>query len=199
MGTLSKSELRLRLKSERQQLSSTQVEDYSQRIIANCLRIINWERVRSLHTYLPIESRNEVNTWTLLEHALGHQALKLLVAVPVMKGQHMQAFRVQQSTAWHKNTLEIPEPVDGMLLQDDQQFDIIIVPMLGFGSSGHRLGSGGGHYDRFLQVQPQALKIGLSYELGRLESGFAHESHDIPLDFVVTEKVIQRTIPTLHT
>lgn len=63
---------------------------------------------------------------------------------------------------------------------------MIIVPMLGFDGALHRLGYGGGYYDRLLARQATARKIGLCYDLGRLEQ-LPVEPHDQPLDAVITE------------
>jgi 5,10-methenyltetrahydrofolate synthetase len=66
-------------------------------------------------------------------------------------------------------------------------FDAVIVPMLGFDPRTlHRLGYGGGYYDRFLAAQPAAHKIGVCYEIGKVE-GLPNEPHDIPLDMIITE------------
>lgn len=67
-----------------------------------------------------------------------------------------------------------------------QQFDVIIIPLLGFNEDGYRLGRGGGWYDRFLTTQPRALKIGVGYENTLVE--FNLEPHDVRMDIIITEK-----------
>lgn len=67
------------------------------------------------------------------------------------------------------------------------KFDLILVPCLAFDKNNYRLGWGGGFYDKFLDAQPQALKIGLCFNNGLAKGGLPHEPHDIPLDRVVTE------------
>ncbi len=63
---------------------------------------------------------------------------------------------------------------------------LCIVPGLLFRSDGHRIGFGGGYYDRFLQ-RHRGTTLALSPA-----ACFAHrypiEPHDIPVDFVVTEE-----------
>ncbi len=66
------------------------------------------------------------------------------------------------------------------------KFDAIIVPMLGFDDSLQRVGYGGGYYDKFLASQPQAKKIGVCYELSKVDR-IPAEPHDIKLDLIVTE------------
>ena len=65
------------------------------------------------------------------------------------------------------------------------QFDCVLVPLYGFDRQGYRLGHGGGWYDRLLAMQPQAIKIGIGLESGRID--FVVEDHDTPMDIIVTE------------
>ena len=64
--------------------------------------------------------------------------------------------------------------------------------MLGFDKTGHRLGYGGGFYDKFLASQKKALIIGLCYEFGHIKTDIPHEPHDIPLQQIVTEKKVYK-------
>jgi 5,10-methenyltetrahydrofolate synthetase len=72
------------------------------------------------------------------------------------------------------------------------RFDVLIVPVLGFDKNNHRLGFGGGFYDRFLAGQPKARKIGLAFEIGFITSNFPAEAHDVKLDMIITERKVYR-------
>lgn len=63
--------------------------------------------------------------------------------------------------------------------------DVVIVPLLGFTADGHRLGQGGGHYDRWLAEHPQVLAIGLAWD-AQLVEALPVEPHDRVLAAVVT-------------
>lgn len=63
--------------------------------------------------------------------------------------------------------------------------DVLIVPLLGFTASGARLGQGGGHYDRWLAAKPDALAIGLAWDVQELPA-LPVEAHDRPLAAVIT-------------
>jgi 5-formyltetrahydrofolate cyclo-ligase len=63
--------------------------------------------------------------------------------------------------------------------------EVVIVPLLGFTADGHRLGQGGGHYDRWLAANPQVTPIGLAWDVQWLDS-LPHEPHDRRLAAVVT-------------
>lgn len=65
--------------------------------------------------------------------------------------------------------------------------DALVIPMIGFDKLGFRLGYGSGYFDRTLAVMnPRPLAIGVAFEILRLEDLHPH-THDIPMDFVVTE------------
>jgi 5-formyltetrahydrofolate cyclo-ligase len=63
--------------------------------------------------------------------------------------------------------------------------DIVLVPLLAFDSTGHRLGYGGGYYDRTLAAL-KARAIGIAYA-GQEVDALPREAHDHPLEAVLTE------------
>lgn len=71
----------------------------------------------------------------------------------------------------------------------------LLIPPVGFDVQGYRLGYGGGYFDRTLAIlQPQPLKIGVAFEVSRIET-IRPQSWDIPMDFIVTESGIHRAGP----
>jgi len=64
--------------------------------------------------------------------------------------------------------------------------DVLLVPLLAFDARGHRLGYGGGFYDRTLASLQTKLAIGVAYA-GQEVDALAAMPHDHPLDMVVTE------------
>lgn len=77
----------------------------------------------------------------------------------------------------------IPKP------KDTPEFHptLLLVPCVGFGPKGVRLGYGGGFYDRTLAtLQPRPFTVGLAYSFGFLP-WLEAEPHDVPLDAVLTE------------
>jgi 5-formyltetrahydrofolate cyclo-ligase len=63
--------------------------------------------------------------------------------------------------------------------------DLVILPVIAFTADGHRLGQGGGHYDRWHAAHPMVPAIGLAWDVQRVES-LPVEDHDHPLDAVIT-------------
>ena len=66
--------------------------------------------------------------------------------------------------------------------------EVILVPGLGFTSRGERLGRGKGYYDRYLK-NFSGITIGVFFSESKCSDVFA-ESHDMTLDFIVTDKEV---------
>jgi 5-formyltetrahydrofolate cyclo-ligase len=83
--------------------------------------------------------------------------------------------------------------------------DTILVPLLAFDRAGHRLGYGGGFYDRTLPLHPNATLLGIAFAAQEMDSVPAGP-YDIPLPAVATEAGIvicgeqprENTVPGGH-
>jgi 5-formyltetrahydrofolate cyclo-ligase len=64
--------------------------------------------------------------------------------------------------------------------------DLIIVPGVAFDERGHRIGYGGGYYDRLL-ARTKAPRVALAYE-SQIVASVPAEDHDQRVDKIVTEK-----------
>jgi 5,10-methenyltetrahydrofolate synthetase len=77
----------------------------------------------------------------------------------------------------------IPKP------KDTERFRplLLLVPCVGFGPGGLRLGYGGGFYDRTLAaLDPRPVTVGVGYAHGFVP-WLEAEPHDVPLDVLLTE------------
>ncbi|MGR9046172.1 MAG: 5-formyltetrahydrofolate cyclo-ligase [Gammaproteobacteria bacterium] len=73
---------------------------------------------------------------------------------------------------------------------DPKQLDLIMVPGVAFDRAGGRLGNGAGYYDRLLsRIRPDCVKAAVCYE-AQLMPEIVMESHDVFMDYVITEKNI---------
>lgn len=112
----------------------------------------------------------------------------------LMPGRQLRFAPWRRDIAVHPNRCGIPEPhCEPQDLLAPQTLDLVLVPLLGFDRRGHRLGTGGGFYDRsfaFLQgaQRPAApVLVGIGYgfqELPEIEAA----AWDVRLDFVATER-----------
>ncbi len=65
--------------------------------------------------------------------------------------------------------------------------ELLLVPCVGFGPKGFRLGYGGGFYDRTLaSLSPRPYTVGVGYGHGYVP-WLEGEPHDVPLDAMLTE------------
>ena len=70
---------------------------------------------------------------------------------------------------------------------DSFEPELLLVPCVGFGDNGVRLGYGGGFYDRTLAaLQPRPYTVGIGYGHGYVP-WLEAEPHDMPLDAMITE------------
>ena len=75
---------------------------------------------------------------------------------------------------------------------------LLLVPCVGFGPRGLRLGYGGGFYDRTLAtLQPRPYTVGLGYANGFVP-WLQAEPHDVPLDTMLTEDGVAWQAPPAH-
>jgi len=154
----SKPELRRELMARRRALSPDEVAAASRAVLAELQRVVDWSSIRSVHVYRSMAEWGELDTIQLV--------------------------------AWLADEWPEIEVVQPTLSKDqpfpDQQFDLILVPALGFDRDNNRLGLGGGWYDRFVAQQPHAQKIAVAYAWALVEDGIPVEPWDMKLDRVVS-------------
>jgi 5,10-methenyltetrahydrofolate synthetase len=70
--------------------------------------------------------------------------------------------------------------------------DVVVVPCVGFTEACHRLGYGGGYYDRWLAEHRQVTAVGVAWSFAEVDLvTFAAQPHDIPLTLIVTERGVR--------
>jgi 5-formyltetrahydrofolate cyclo-ligase len=92
------------------------------------------------------------------------------------------------------NRYGIPEPLRRRLIKPCA-LDLVLAPLVAFDTAGHRIGMGGGYYDRsfaFLLQRNHWRKprmLGIAYEFQRL-SAIRPNAWDVPLDAIATEACV---------
>lgn len=94
------------------------------------------------------------------------------------------------------NRYGIPEPsTPSRHVIAARHLDLVIVPLLGFDTAGHRIGMGGGYYDRTLSfkryrsVIRKPYLLGFAHEVQRVEN-IAPAPWDVTLDAIVTNEAL---------
>ena len=118
-------------------------------------------------------------------------ALPLIVEKGVMEARRVKALGELMPGAYGIN-----EPPEEAELIAPEELDVILVPAAAFARNGHRLGRGGGYYDRYLSATG-AFTVGLSRERLILEE-VPTSDHDVPVMLLITEKGIVEPEKGLH-
>lgn len=180
---MNKSDLRKKFKLLRASLTITDIEDLSIAIANNVLTLPIWDHTY-YHLFISIAEKKEIDTSFVLSVLQGKDK-EVVVSKSNLDDQTLTNYLLTENTRFVKNSLNIPEPVDGIEVPTPK-IDVVFVPLLAFDTAGQRIGYGKGYYDKFLSdCKPETLKIGLSFF--EAESNFDDiYEFDIPLDYCVT-------------
>lgn len=141
--------------------------------------------------FLPFDG--EADPLPLMDRAILENK-QVYVPTIVAKAQPLKFVPWTRETPTKLNQFGIAEPkVDANLWLDGSQLDCVITPLVAFDERCHRMGVGGGFYDRTFEfvngVPSDARKtvlIGIAYELQRVEK-VSVQPHDVRLDAIVSE------------
>lgn len=191
-----KKALRRHLKRVRSTLSAPERAAAGKAAMRLVLRLPQFRRARRIAGF--VGTRGELDPMPLLEQAdVLHKACYLPVLHPFQAGR-LWFCRWRPGDRLLLNRYGIPEPAPGSnRLLPARRLDLIIVPLLGFDAQGHRLGMGGGYYDRSLAFVHRLQSARRPFLLG-----FAHDAQrvdrldvqpwDVSLDAVVTNLGLYR-------
>lgn len=137
-----------------------------------------YKEAKTIYGYLPYNQ--EVRTVPMLEQAIRDGKR---VAVPKVYGDQMRFLYITDMSQVEKGYAGIPEPIaDEPVAQDETA--LVLMPGLAFDPQGHRIGYGGGFYDRFLENEPNHPTLALCYDF-QMFPKLETEEHDIPVDCVL--------------
>lgn len=162
---MTKAELRREALIRRRALPAAAVAHRSTQLWQQLLEQFPVQEWQWLHLFLPIPQQQEPDTWLLIRE-LWATLPHLHLAVPVVQpdGHTLRHFQLTPQTTLVENRWGISEPVDAAEVAPPQ-LDAVLIPLLAFDETGHRVGYGKGFYDRFLaDCRPDALRIGVSLE-----------------------------------
>lgn len=104
--------------------------------------------------------------------------------LPVVSGQGLCFVRYRPTSIMRANRFGILEPI-GEAQIAPKQLDLVLMPLVAFDQQCHRIGMGGGYYDRtFSQRKTSPLLVGVAHRCQQTQH-ITPESWDVPLDKVI--------------
>ncbi|PJB13161.1 MAG: 5-formyltetrahydrofolate cyclo-ligase [Flavobacteriales bacterium CG_4_9_14_3_um_filter_40_17] len=184
---MDKNNLRNLYKNKRSALTATQVSKLSLKLFLQTEKLPIWDWM-NFHVFLSIEKQKEPLTQPLIDLLLQKNKTVILSKTNHQTGT-LSHFRLTPDTQIITNTYGIPEPISDFQINENE-IDVVFVPLLTFDESGNRVGYGKGFYDRFLsKCCPDVVKIGWSFFEAEKKIDDVLPT-DIRLDFCVTPERI---------
>ena len=175
---MNKKEMRAVIRAKKRAMTESQIVSASRNLGVLFRSSELYRSAKSIYGYLPYNQ--EVRTVEMLEQAIADGKR---IAVPKCYGEEMRFIWMDDLSQVAPGYANIPEPIaDGPIADDETA--LVLMPGLAFDPQGHRIGYGGGFYDRFLADEPDHPTLALCYGFQMVEH-LETESFDIPVDQVL--------------
>lgn len=175
---MDKQSLRRHIREQKRAMTEEQIIAKSRQLGQLFAASQAYRQARTIYGYLPYNQ--EVRTVPMLEHALKDGKK---VAVPKVYGEEMKFIYLDDLSKVEKGYAGIPEPIADEPVADDKTA-LVLMPGLAFDREGHRIGYGGGFYDKFLSAEPNHPTLALCYDF-QMQQQLETEEFDIPVDTVL--------------
>ena len=175
---MDKKALRSKIREQKRAMTPAEIETASRNLAKQFFETKAYREAKTLYGYLPYNQ--EVRTVPILEQALADGKK---VAVPKVYGDEMKFIYLTDLQQVAIGYAGIPEPVADEPVADDPTA-LMLMPGLAFDREGHRIGYGGGFYDKFLASEPNHPTVALCYAFQMVEE-LPTEEFDIPVDLVL--------------
>lgn len=178
---MDKKALRKRIAEQKHAMTPEQIEAASQRLAERLFQTDAYQNALSIYGYLSYNQ--EIRTLPILRRAMidGKR-----VAVPKVYGDEMRFIWMDDLSLVAPGYYDIPEPIADGPVADDE-LALMLMPGLAFDPEGHRVGYGGGFYDRYLAAHPDHKLVALCYGF-QLVDHLDCEAHDIPVHRVIPDE-----------
>ena len=175
---MDKVQLRRQIREQKRAMTEEQIVEKSKRLGELFLASDAYRNAKTIYGYLPYNQ--EVRTVAMLEQAIRDGKR---VAVPKCYGDEMRFLFMEDLSKVEKGYANIPEPIADEPIADDETA-LVLMPGLAFDPQGHRIGYGGGFYDKFLAKEPNHPTLALCYDFQMVDH-LETEEFDIPVDTVL--------------
>jgi 5-formyltetrahydrofolate cyclo-ligase len=184
--TNNKEILRKRFLIQRKRLSSYDVFIKSWLAQENLLNSVFFSRSKTIGVYYPI--LNEVQTFRIINKSI---SAKKKICIPKLLNDEIIFFSIANLNDLIVGKFNIKEPI---INTNNKciEIDTVIAPGIVFDRFGYRIGFGKGYYDKFLKLfsKKNTITIGLGYDFQLISDIITHESHDVKLDVLITNREI---------
>lgn len=193
-----KREIRRKIRQIRRELDEAVRSRLSEEVVALVITHPWFLQAEEIYTY--VDYNGEAGTRKIIETAIW---MGKSVWVPKVTGDTMHFYRIGSLDELRPGAYGIPEPggkgpADGSILEPGKaciKDKLMVMPGVAFDRQCHRVGYGGGYYDRYLSAHqtdlPKFRIMALAFEFQILPE-VPHEEHDMTPEIVVTEKRILR-------
>ena len=175
---MDKKALRASIRDQKRAMSVQEIECLSSKLAQKFFETQQYKDATTIYGYLPYNQ--EVRTVPVLQRALEDGKT---VAVPKVIDDKMIFVIMDDLSKVEKGYAGIPEPIANGPEADDPNA-LVLMPGLAFDPQGHRIGYGGGFYDRFLEKEPNHPTVALCYAF-QVFPELETQEHDIPVDLVL--------------
>ena len=179
---MDKTALRKQIREKKRAMTPAQIENANHDLGLQFAASPLYKEAKTIYGYLPYNQ--EVRTIPMLEQALREGKR---VAVPKVYGDEMKFIYLDDLSKVEKGYSGIPEPVEDGPVADDATA-LVLMPGLAFDPQGHRIGYGGGFYDKFLSAEPGHPTLALCYDFQMLPY-LETEEFDMPVDCVLWAEI----------
>ncbi|TET52955.1 MAG: 5-formyltetrahydrofolate cyclo-ligase [Actinobacteria bacterium] len=131
-----------------------------------------------------VSFKSEVDTHKLIKEALKENKV---VAAPLVNKKSLLVKQISSFRQLKPGAMGILEPDKKRSSVKLKDLNVIIVPGVAFDKEHHRLGYGGGYYDRLLSKKEDFISISLAFEEQIIDK-LPYNKYDQKVDFIVTDK-----------
>ncbi len=175
-----KKQIRTEYKQKRNSLTVEQVREWSDCICNRLTESELFQQANEIFFYYPLG--NEADLLKAAQIAL---EMGKVIAFPRTEGDVIHFYQVTDLNEFQVGSFQVMEPVGDRLLITREP--LVLTPGLAFDKQKNRMGYGKGYYDRFIAECPNAVTIGIAYEM-QLAEEIVIEVQDIPMNYILTEE-----------
>jgi 5-formyltetrahydrofolate cyclo-ligase len=177
--------MRKRFRSHRAALPKGAIAARSEDLCARLLSLDLITSAKQIALFWPITRHNEVDLRSV-DKALRERGCEVAYPAIDPTTRVMTFHLVPDTDALAPTELGFMAPP--LTAASAAALDVVVVPGLAFDPQGHRIGYGGGFYNRALPAtRPRATAIGVAFDF-QLAADIPHDNNDVAVDVVITDK-----------